>query len=124
MVGSGPAQQAMLSEGSDPANPPKQTFELNLFLKKLRVQFTDIWHLQSGELGALQAACQDRECRWYSSAGSALSYYECLWYSSAGSALSYYVVRLHWWYNSYPVVTEATGPSLRADNLNHVAVDS
>ena len=23
----------MLSEGSDPANPPKQTFELNLFLK-------------------------------------------------------------------------------------------
>ena len=30
MVGSGPAQQAMLSEGSDPANPPKQTFELNL----------------------------------------------------------------------------------------------
>ena len=30
VVGSGPAQQAMLSEGSDPANPPKQTFELNL----------------------------------------------------------------------------------------------
>ena len=29
VVGSGPAQQAMLSEGSDPANPPKQTFELN-----------------------------------------------------------------------------------------------
>ena len=26
---SGPAQQAMLSEGSDPANPPEQTFELN-----------------------------------------------------------------------------------------------
>ena len=25
----------MLSEGSDPANPPKQTFELNLFKKKL-----------------------------------------------------------------------------------------
>ena len=24
----------MLSEGSDPANPPKQTFELNLFIKK------------------------------------------------------------------------------------------
>ena len=35
VVGSGPAQQAMLSEGSDPANPPKQTFELNLFLKKI-----------------------------------------------------------------------------------------
>ena len=34
MVGSGPAQQAMLSEGSDPANPPKQTFELNLYIKK------------------------------------------------------------------------------------------
>ena len=34
VVGSGPAQQAMLSEGSDPANPPKQTFELNLFKKK------------------------------------------------------------------------------------------
>ena len=31
MVGSGPAQQAMLSEGSDPANPPKQIFELNLY---------------------------------------------------------------------------------------------
>ena len=31
-----PAQQAMLSEGSDPANPPKQTFELNLFKKNLR----------------------------------------------------------------------------------------
>ena len=30
VVGSGPAQQALLSEGSDPANPPKQTFELNL----------------------------------------------------------------------------------------------
>ena len=30
VVGSGPAQQAMLSEGSDPANLPKQTFELNL----------------------------------------------------------------------------------------------
>ena len=29
VVGSGPAQQALLSEGSDPANPPKQTFELN-----------------------------------------------------------------------------------------------
>ena len=31
VVESGPAQQAMLSEGSDPANPPKQTFELNIF---------------------------------------------------------------------------------------------
>ena len=30
VVGSGQAQQAMLSEGSDPANPSKQTFELNL----------------------------------------------------------------------------------------------
>ena len=30
VVGSGSAQQAMLSEGSDPANPPKQTFEQNL----------------------------------------------------------------------------------------------
>ena len=30
VVGSVPAQQAMLSEGSDPANPPKQTFELNV----------------------------------------------------------------------------------------------
>ena len=30
VVGSGPAQQAMLSEGSDPANPPYQPFELNL----------------------------------------------------------------------------------------------
>ena len=29
VVGSGPVQQAMLSEGSDPANPRKQTFELN-----------------------------------------------------------------------------------------------
>ena len=34
VVGSGPAPQGMLSEGSDPANPPKQTFELNI-LKKL-----------------------------------------------------------------------------------------
>ena len=34
VVGAGPAQQAMLSEGSDPANPPNQTFELNLFKKK------------------------------------------------------------------------------------------
>ena len=33
-MGSGPAQ-AMLSEGSDTANPPKQTFELNLFKKKI-----------------------------------------------------------------------------------------
>ena len=32
-MGSGPAQQAMRSEGSDPANPPKQTFELNLYKK-------------------------------------------------------------------------------------------
>ena len=31
VVGSGPAQQAMLSEGSGPGNPPKQTFELNFF---------------------------------------------------------------------------------------------
>ena len=37
MVGSGPAQQAMLSEGSDPVNPPKQTFELNS-KKKLQVK--------------------------------------------------------------------------------------
>ena len=29
MVGSGPAQQAMLGEGSDSANLPKQTFELS-----------------------------------------------------------------------------------------------
>ena len=35
VVGSGPAQQAMFSEGSDPANPPKQTFELNLYKKNL-----------------------------------------------------------------------------------------
>ena len=28
-VGSGPAQQAMLREGSDTANTPNQTFELN-----------------------------------------------------------------------------------------------
>ena len=28
VVGSGPAQKAMHSEGSDPANPPNQTFEL------------------------------------------------------------------------------------------------
>ena len=32
VVGSGPAQQAMLSEGSDLANPPKQTFKLIFFL--------------------------------------------------------------------------------------------
>ena len=37
-VGSGPAQQALLSEGSDPANPPKQTFELNLFKKNISEQ--------------------------------------------------------------------------------------
>ena len=30
VVGSGPAQQAMLSEGPDPANPPYQPFEQNL----------------------------------------------------------------------------------------------
>ena len=30
-MGSGPTQQAMLSEGSDPGNPPMQTFQLNLF---------------------------------------------------------------------------------------------
>ena len=30
VVGSGPAQQAMLSEGSDHANPPYQPFERNL----------------------------------------------------------------------------------------------
>ena len=46
VVGSGPAQQAMLSEGSDPANPPKQTFDLIFFLnteftmKYLRVKCT------------------------------------------------------------------------------------
>ena len=34
MVVSGPARQAMLSEGSDPANPPKQTFKLNLLKTK------------------------------------------------------------------------------------------
>ena len=28
------------------------------------------------------------------------------------------------WYNSYRMVTEARSPSLKADNLNHVAVDS
>ena len=33
VVGSGSAQQAMLSEGSDPAISPKQTFELNLYKK-------------------------------------------------------------------------------------------
>ena len=36
----------------------------------------------------------------------------------------YYVVRLYSWYNSYRMVTEARSPSLKADNLNHVAVDS
>ena len=34
VVGSGPAQQAMLSEGSNPANTPNQIFELNLQKKK------------------------------------------------------------------------------------------
>ena len=39
MVGSGPAQQAMLSESSDPANPPMQTFELVKFIfKKIEYQ--------------------------------------------------------------------------------------
>ena len=38
--GSGTAQHAMLSEGSDPANPPDETFELNLFKKRKR--FTDL----------------------------------------------------------------------------------
>ena len=38
VVGSGPAQQAMLSEGSDPGNPPKQTFEQKL--KKKQALFT------------------------------------------------------------------------------------
>ena len=28
------------------------------------------------------------------------------------------------WYNSYRMVTEGRSPSLKADNLNHVAVDS
>ena len=30
VVRSGPAQPALLSEGSDPANPPNKTFELTL----------------------------------------------------------------------------------------------
>ena len=46
------------------------------------------------------------------------------WYGPAGSAFCYYVVRLYSWYNSYRMVTEARSPSLKADNLNHVAVDS
>ena len=46
------------------------------------------------------------------------------WYGSAGSAICYYVVRLYSLYNSYGMVTEARSPSLKADNLNHVAVDS
>ena len=46
------------------------------------------------------------------------------WYGSAGSAFCYYVVRLYSWYNSYWIVTEARSPSLKADTLNHVAVDS
>ena len=46
------------------------------------------------------------------------------WYGSAGSAFCFYVVRLYSWYNSYRMVTEARSPSLKADNLNHVAVDS
>ena len=36
MVGSGPALQAMLSEGSDPANPPNQNIR-NKFIKKTPV---------------------------------------------------------------------------------------
>ena len=46
------------------------------------------------------------------------------WYGPAGSAFCCYVVRLYSWYNSYRMVTEARSPSLKADNLNHVAVDS
>ena len=41
VVGSGLAQQTMLSDGSDPANPPYQPFELNL-LKKITGQEIDI----------------------------------------------------------------------------------
>ena len=42
VVGSGPAQQAMLSESYalwEPANPPNQTFELNSFKKKTANKF-------------------------------------------------------------------------------------
>ena len=39
-------------------------------------------------------------------------------------SVNMYVVRLYSWYDSYRMVTEARSPLLKADNLNHVAVDS
>ena len=41
VVGSEPTQQAMLSEGSDPANPPNQNIRTKFILKKYTKNSTD-----------------------------------------------------------------------------------
>ena len=45
VVGSEPTQQAMLSEGSDPANPPNQNIRTKFILKN--IQRTQLTQLQS-----------------------------------------------------------------------------
>ena len=43
----------MLSEGSDPANPPKQTLELNLYKKKHKKIGHGQYKLSVGEMGSI-----------------------------------------------------------------------
>ena len=73
----------------------------------------------SSDVKKMKSACQI-----FLDIANFVTSYHTTFSQNPASALSYYVVRLYSSYNSYPVVTEATGPSLKADNFNHVTVDS
>ena len=60
-MGSGPAQQAVLSEGCDSANQPNQIFELNLFIKKNVAMGNSIYFQLSFTESLDYNSCRDNE---------------------------------------------------------------
>ena len=62
VVGSVPAQQAMLREGSDPANPPKQNIRTK-FIKKTTPLFLLLAYMR-----CMLIVLERRRCRLYTSA--------------------------------------------------------